>query len=179
MLYYNKLFYKECQEIQNKELHNILQNTVYNIPGYFYIIPSSSSGKYHPADELSDGGLLLHTLKTVKVAEVLAPMYSLTDYELELCKVALLLHDSCKSGKVTNCGHTEFLHPIFAAELVVESNPKNKTAKKVAKLIKTHMGIWTTSKYSKYKLQKPKTKLQKFVHLCDYVASRKDFQVKI
>ena len=149
MLYYNKLFYKECQEIQNKELHDILQNTVYNIPGYFYIIPSSSSGKYHPADELSDGGLLLHTLKTVKVAEVLAPMYSLTEYELELCKVALLLHDSCKSGKVTNCGHTEFLHPIFAAELVVESNPKNKTAKKVAKLIKTHMGIWTTSKYSK------------------------------
>ena len=120
MLYYNKLFYKECQEIQNKKLHDILQNTVYNIPGYFYIIPSSLSGKHHPADELSNGGLLLHTLKTVKVAEVLAPMYSLTDYELELCKVALLLHDSCKSGKVTNCGHTEFLHPIFAAELVVE-----------------------------------------------------------
>ena len=65
MLYYNSLFYKECQKIQNKELHDILQNTIYNIPGYFYIIPSSSSGKYHPADELSDGGLLLHTLKTV------------------------------------------------------------------------------------------------------------------
>ena len=49
----------------------------------------------------------------------------------------------------------------------------------MAKLIKNHEDICTTSDYRKVELQKPKTKLQKFVHLCDYVASGKDFQVKI
>ena len=39
--------------------------------------------------------------------------------------------------------------------------------------IATHMGQWNTARYSKVELSKPKNKYQKFVHLCDYLASRK------
>lgn len=35
------------------------------------------------------------------------------------------------------------------------------------------MGQWNVNLYSKTILPKPKTATQKFVHLCDYLASRK------
>ena len=39
--------------------------------------------------------------------------------------------------------------------------------------IKTHMGPFTTDYHGVEVLEKPKTKYQNFVHLCDYLASRK------
>ena len=39
--------------------------------------------------------------------------------------------------------------------------------------IKTHMGVWTTDYNGVEVLEKPKTKYQNFVHLCDFLASRK------
>ena len=35
------------------------------------------------------------------------------------------------------------------------------------------MGPWTTDYQGKEVLEKPKTKYQNFVHMCDYLASRK------
>lgn len=43
----------------------------------------------------------------------------------------------------------------------------------IACLIASHMGQWNVNLYSKTILPKPKTATQKFVHLCDYLASRK------
>lgn len=40
-------------------------------------------------------------------------------------------------------------------------------------LIASHMGQWNTNDYVNIVLPKPKTQLEKFVHLCDYLASRK------
>lgn len=39
------------------------------------------------------------------------------------------------------------------------------------------VGQWNTVRYSKVVLPTPKTKYQKFVHLCDYLASRKFLEV--
>ena len=40
-------------------------------------------------------------------------------------------------------------------------------------VIKTHMGPWTTDYKGEEVLEAPKTKYQNFVHMCDYLASRK------
>ena len=40
-------------------------------------------------------------------------------------------------------------------------------------VIKTHMGSWTTDYNGVEVLEKPSTKYQNFVHMCDYLASRK------
>ena len=42
----------------------------------------------------------------------------------------------------------------------------------IAELVESHMGEWNYSV-----LPKPKTDLQKFVHECDYLASRKFLEV--
>ena len=43
----------------------------------------------------------------------------------------------------------------------------------MASAIKTHMGPWTTDYSGNEVLERPQTKYQNFVHMCDYLASRK------
>ena len=45
-------------------------------------------------------------------------------------------------------------------------------------MIESHMGEWNTNSYSNVVLPLPITKHQKFVHMCDYLASRKFINVK-
>lgn len=172
------------------------------IPDYFWSIPSSSSGKYHPEDEICEGGLVRHTLKTVKVAKdtmavikdilstdikilneeynYVGPLLTLagniSKKDREYAIAALFLHDSYKNGN-PNVGYTIHEHPLEAAN-VVNSRP-NPCANIVAKLIASHMGRWNTCKYSKIVLPTPKNDLQKFVHLCDFIASCKAWDIKL
>ena len=50
-------------------------------------------------------------------------------------------------------------------------------AKFMNEVIKTHMGPWTTDYNGNEVLEKPKTKYQNFVHMCDFLASRKSIIV--
>ena len=43
----------------------------------------------------------------------------------------------------------------------------------VCRCIETHMGPWTTNYKGEEVLTPPKDKYQRFVHMCDYLASRK------
>lgn len=43
----------------------------------------------------------------------------------------------------------------------------------VCSMIETHMGQWNTDFNGNEVLQKPKTKYQRFVHMCDYLAAQK------
>ena len=45
-------------------------------------------------------------------------------------------------------------------------------------VVKTHMGKWNTNPYSDVVLEVPKDRYQYFVHMCDYLASRKFINVK-
>ena len=51
-------------------------------------------------------------------------------------------------------------------------------AELIASCIETHMGPWTTDYDGNEVLNPPKTKYQNFVHMCDYLASRKFLIVK-
>ena len=53
----------------------------------------------------------------------------------------------------------------------------DKEIKFVCDCIKTHMGPWTTNYKGEEVLEKPTTKYQRFVHMCDYLASRKFLNV--
>ena len=55
-------------EIENEELRNFALYSANEIPNYFWEIPASSSGKYHPITDLGEGGLVRHPLMVCKVA---------------------------------------------------------------------------------------------------------------
>lgn len=170
------MFEEELTLIKNDEIRETTARLLDGAPEYFWHVAASSSGKYHPAYALGEGGLARHVKAAVKFANHLFVISDFTEKEQDYIISALLLHDILKHGRDGDVGHTVFEHPILAAEYIRE-NASGEYAEVVSSLVSTHMGQWTTSKYSSVVLQAPQTKLQKFVHECDYLASRKDIEV--
>lgn len=163
--------------IKNTNIKQQLFRAFEYVPSYFYKVAASSTGKYHPTYALGEGGLLRHTIAATKIAcdIVNLEMFELADDEKDYLICALLLHDTCKHG-IPETRYTPHDHPLQAAELINTFCSK-EFASNVAPLIASHMGQWNISKHDKTILPKPETKMQKIVHLCDYLASRKYLEV--
>lgn len=106
-----------------------------------------------------------------------------TSRERDLLRIAGLMHDSRKSGsqaEYQKSKWTRFDHPIQAAKVVrqLDGIPKNEI-EFIAHAIESHMGQWNESKRDPgIVLPKPEDKYQIIVHLADYLASRKDIELK-
>lgn len=174
---------KQIDLIQNEEIRKDVEYIMSNIPEYFYKVPASSTGKYHPEFSLGDGGLLRHTKAAVKIAMELFEVENFEQHEKDCIIAALIMHDSLKHG-ASYSEYTQFEHPIYAAQNLIknyeEGNLKMSCydAIHIAELIACHMGKWNTNKYSQTILPKPANAFQKFVHTCDFLASRKFLDIK-
>lgn len=171
----NEIFKTELAFIKSDEIRKFTEKALENLPDYFWHIPASSSGKYHPPYALGDGGLVRHTIAAVNIAQTLMELEqyknAITDIWHDCVISALLLHDGFKQGKESKSGHTVKEHAIICADWVrsdklFKSFKSTKDKELIADLIRTHMGEWDAD-------NKPGTSLQKFVHMCDFLASRK------
>ena len=150
------------------------------LPEYFFEVEASSTGKYHPNYALGQGGLLRHTKAAVRVAYELLSDPAIgdkyTDIEKDLMIMGLILHDGLKLG-ITKEKYTRFDHPLLMAKYIEENKQElelsNEELKLLQEVISSHMGPWTTDYNGNEVLPKPKSKYQNFVHMCDYLASRK------
>lgn len=80
---------------------------------------------------------------------------------------ALALHDVAKPSK---------LHPLeVEAMLEPLMDRYYHEVKEVVPLIETHMGQWDQFG----KLPQPRSTREKFVHLCDYIASRREISIEV
>ena len=169
------------QDIDNKRFAYALLS---NVPDYFFSVPASSSGKYHPSNDLGNGGLVRHSISVARMLDhLLEPdgYYDFDDEQKELLKIAALFHDCMKSGtqeEYEKGKHTKFLHPLYAANFIMTTAINYGYSYEKALLIYnaviSHMGQWNTSKQEGGMLPVPKTPDQKVLHLADYLASRKD-----
>lgn len=178
-------FEKEISWIKSDNIKKFTEYCLDNLPSYFFIVPASSSGKYHPSYALGNGGLVRHTKAAVAIAHELFNLEmfqkQFTDIEQDLIILSLILHDGKKQGD-GNGMHTIFDHPLHAANFVKQSNIESDLLTKeqekiVCNAIASHMGQWNTNRGSKIELPKPIDKIQKFVHMCDYLASRKFIEI--
>ena len=156
--------------IKTKEIRDFV-TTFFNdsVPDCFKEIPASSSGKYHPASSLGKGGLVRHTITAVKIGHYIVGLEytNLFQWEKDSVIAALFLHDTFKQGKGDGTGHTTYDHEIVAADEI-----RAYGFDLIADLVCTHMGQW--GKFSKIS-----TDLQFYVHLADYLASRKTIAVDL
>jgi len=173
------MFKRELFFIKDLENRKEAEELLKKIPAYFKEIPASSTGKYHPAYSLGEGGLYRHTRAAMLIAQELFNLYKFTDEEKDDIMIALMFHDALKQGtKDEKDGYSLHEHPLLAATFILEkSNFKRKD--QIAPLIRSHMGQWTKSPYSPFILPLPETETEKFVHLCDYIASRKFLEAKL
>lgn len=173
-------FEKELGYIKNEEVRNNCIEVLKHVNEEFYHAPASTTGKYHPEYSLGDGGLYRHTCAAVRIAECMrnnTTIHGFTDLEFDYVIAALILHDTCKCGKKWDSKYTKHGHPLMASEFVIEVVTDVEFCENVCPLIESHMGQWTTCKWDKTELPYPETEGQMFVHMCDYLASRKFIEI--
>lgn len=175
-----KIFEKELNYINIDRIKKACMEMIALLPDYFFEVPASSTGKYHPEYALGSGGLLRHSKAAMRIGYELLSDPSIgnkyTEKEKDLMLMALLIHDGLKSG-LPKEKYTRFDHPILMAEYIMDNEEKLglevEEIEFLGDVIKTHMGVWTKDYNGVEVLEKPVTKYQNFVHMCDYLASRK------
>ena len=177
------MFKKELDTIINDDIREFATMLLDNAPPYLLTVAASSTGKYHPAYSLGDGGLARHTKGVVRIVNHLLTIEQnkkhYTERERDLIRVACLYHDGEKHGKGESI-HTVHEHPLCASETVRSHKGAFLTEDEIeyiACAIDSHMGEWGTSKRSKIVLPAPSTPEGELVHLADYLASRKDIEI--
>ena len=180
-----KLLEKEINYINNPRYKKSAEVLVSLLPDYFFSVPASSTGKYHPSFAAGDKGLLKHTKVAVRIAKEFFTDESITgaysNNEKDLMILALIMHDGLKSG-FEKSEYTKFEHPLLVCDLIKENKDKldlnEKEIEFLCHVISSHMGPWNTNNYSNAVLPKPSSTHQRFVHMCDFLASRKFLDVK-
>lgn len=175
--------------VQDEKIRKFMEQCIETIPEYWFVVPASSTGKYHPNYALGEGGLMRHTIALLRFFNRLVRnnMYGsvFTDREMDLLRVACLMHDTRKSGTDEEFAvnkYTKFNHPILAADTVRSIKTEYITDEEkelIANAIESHMGQWNTDTYGKSNvtLPLPINKHQKIVHLVDYLAAQKGVEV--
>src|SRR5574344_1060476 len=94
-----KYFEKEIGYLKKESNKEDLKKLINLLPDYFFEIPASSTGKYHPKFSTTNHGLLKHTKVAVRIAYELFNIEDrFTDEDKDLIIMALVLHDGCKLG---------------------------------------------------------------------------------
>ena len=182
-------FEHELGLIPDGGIAKFAEDAIAQLPDYFFVVPASSTGKYHPQYSLGEGGLMRHTKAVFYIALELLVLeqYNFEDHQVSIILAAILLHDGRKHGEVKADGsyekYTQALHPLYQSRALKQnrflcSTFQPQMINEICKLIETHMGQWNKDyKTHEEILPLPFTKAQKFVHLCDYLASRRFLDV--
>jgi hypothetical protein len=182
-----EIFSAELELIISADIQNFTHSAIMQLPDYFFSVPASSTGKYHPAYALGEGGLLRHTKAAINIAAsmfgntTICGKFSQRDRDCIIS--ALILHDGFKSGLVQQ-SNTCSNHPTLVVEYLREyftHNMPNEdeyyAMEEVFPLIESHMGQWNTDKDGKVILPLPASGPARYVHMCDYLASRKLIEI--
>ncbi len=173
------IFNEELSLIKNKTYKLLLEKILEDAPAYFFDMPASTSGKYHPPLSLGPGGLVRHTKVVAKLMVMLSNLkqYHFTDDEKDLLLIAAIAHDMLKKGD-NKTGHTVDDHPQFAVNFLkkclnelnipFEYDSTTDIERYLLFSVETHMGEWGE--------RLPETEAEKLLHVCDYISAKKCFE---
>lgn len=177
-----KYFEKEIGYLKKESNKEDLKKLINLLPDYFFEIPASSTGKYHPKFSTTNHGLLKHTKVAVRIAYELFNIEDrFTDEDKDLIIMALVLHDGCKLG-ISKEEYTKVEHPLIVSKLIMEHHNELQMdiieVRKLCTMIEAHMGKWNKDYKGNEILPIPRNEIERFVHKCDYLSSRKFLNIK-
>ena len=179
-----KLVEPILDSMENEDLLELCKVVIENFPEYIWEVPGSSSGKYHPSQDLGEGGLMRHQICVARICNYILQLEQyqkrIDSRRRDCMRIACLCHDGRKSG-LENCGHTVHEHPILMGDVIwnmrLDFPQLIDELDLIRNCIYSHSGQWTTNKRSEVVLPTPVTEEQELVHLSDYIASRKDIEM--
>jgi len=170
-----KVFENELELILDDSVREFTKLCIHQAPDYFFTdCPASSTGRYHPLDELSWDGTMIHTRKVFTLAYELCRGLGCEENRDEILS-ACIIHDLLKQG-MTRSGHTTKDHPALAAALVERVQRETPMLSEesyeiIRNSVGFHYGLWSQAPWSK-KLE-DYTPEELCVYLSDYVASKR------
>lgn len=179
------VFTKELSYIKDARILENSKKMIEMLPDYFFLVPASSTGKYHPEFAQGDGGLVRHTKAAVRIAyEILIDDSLCSSYssiEKDLIIIALIMHDGFKYG-LEKGKYTLVNHPMIAAKVIRDNKDKLSLTEEelslLSGMIEAHMGPFNKDFNGNVMMPLPKNKYERFVHMCDLLASKKFLDVK-
>jgi len=178
-----EIFKTELAYIKNPKIKEFTEKVLLEVPEYFFSIPASSTGRYHPSFSIGEGGLLRHVKAAVRIAVDILSLEMFNKYtedEKDIIISTLILHDCAKSG-IPGGKYSVTEHPLIMADFIASKEKftsllEKNVLDKILNCIRTHMGEFNKDYKTKREvLPKPKSKLENIVHLADYLSSRKYF----
>ena len=148
----------------------------------FWQAPSSSTGKYHPADEINFAGLLVHTMRNAVLSRQLAGYLGFPSDRQDILTAALLLHDVQKGGipwkhdvhpgDAPASGYVADHGPVAAKWLEQFKGECGADCDTVIDMVDTHMAQW-----NKPTPTPARTIEELLTSYSDYLASQDNFYV--
>ncbi len=175
-------FKEEIDYIRNEDYKKDLITLIGLLPSYFFKVPASSTGKYHPRFAQGEGGLYRHTKVVSKIVmEMLEIEDRFTSLDKDLIIIASVMHDGFKYGKKKE-QYTRFDHPLIASEVIMKNQNKLimniNDLRKLCMMIESHMGKYNKDYNGNEVLPLPRNEMERFLNRCDYLASRKFLNIE-
>lgn len=166
---------EELDYIVDPVIRNFTEYSLNKIPNYHFLIPASSTGKYHPQQSLGEMGLTRHTRAVVYFARAFSRSYQLTEKETDIVISACLLHDSCKLGLHMQ-KYTHKLHDKIAADFILELGRSYEIPMsdlmQICTAIAFHAGPWTEHPKKK-QFPDDYSKIETVVHISDMASAQR------
>ena len=167
------------ENVFDNNVKSFLNDALEHFPDYFWTAPSSN-GKYHPQDEHTRGGLVLHTMRVAKVSLDMVRPYSLNQWESDVIFSAALLHDSFARGvPPRDIQASDDFHPLYPRQQFPFIPFANRylnlaTYDAIMECVESHQGKWsvTPSVVSN-------KKLPTILQVVDYICSRTYVHVEV
>ncbi len=170
-----KTFEKELELILDHNTREFTRLCVVSAPDYFFTdCPASSSGKFHPVNELAGNGTIVHTKKVVTLAYELVKGFDCEQSRDEITS-ACVIHDLRKQG-LEKSGHTLPDHAELAAQLIEEVQRDTRmlsddTYKMIRSCVGYHYGLWSIEQWRKPLTEY--TQEEYTVYIADFVSSKR------
>lgn len=171
----------ELKQIEDAGIRDFTEQVLSVAPMYFWVVPSSSTGKYHCAQSNGTGGLVRHTRAVVYFAGILCRAYALEGRDKDIIVSACILHDVVKYG-LTMQKFTTKIHDKDGANFILNTGKQSvlidkHTVNDIAQAVGHHMGRWTTHERAK-KFPEDYTTRELIVHLADMCSAGKEVNLE-
>lgn len=170
-----EMFQKELELIYDEGIREFTKLCLVAAPNYFFSdCPASSSGRFHPLQELGADGIIIHTKRVFTVAYELSRGLGCEENRDQILS-ACIIHDLRKMGLMRS-GHTVKNHPGLGADLIEEVQTatqmlSNESYNIIRNCVGYHYGPWSISPWSKSLVMYTPSELT--VYISDYVASKR------
>jgi hypothetical protein len=184
-----KVFAKELSLIKDQKIRDFVVKCFEELcPDYFWTVPASTSGRYHPDHSNGKGGLVRHVKAAIWWAEKLLCAFDSDNGEKDTTNkdaviAALILHDMKKNGdslddkkksgyRITQTHGVSLGHRIFD---IVLKKKANKVQSLIIYAVQSHMGVWTRpNEYRPDNIPLPLAyHVAHIVHMADFCAAQK------